>query len=232
MDLLLRNELCRLGFHVLGDEDSPVIPLLVSDPFTLSKLCLDSGIAIIPVFFPAVPLLKSRIRFCMSANLSKEQLDYTIEKLDKFGDDLGIKYRLKKKCKIDRDYADYIKSVSMDLTPYSYAPRFESFSSSKENKFSPVSVFNRTSESTPSFTIQDPLGHIQCPLPKIYPFLKQHLVDNGFGMCGPRAFLGKDKVWSGIYHIILAIAYWFQWELYYKCQTREENLNNVVWMKD
>ena len=71
-------------------------------------------------------------------------MDYVLKKMDKFGDELGIKYRLNNKCSVDKEYSDYIKSVSMDLTPYKNAPRFESLSSSKQNEFSPVRVVNRS----------------------------------------------------------------------------------------
>ena len=189
--IFCRNGLCRLGFHVLGDEDSPVIPVMASNPFDLSKKFLDSGIAITPANYPAVPFFEPRIRFCMSSNLSKEQMDIVLTKMDKFGDEFGIKYCLKNKCKVDKEYSDYLKTVSMDLPPYEKSPKFKSVSSLEENGFSPKRIFNRSDKSTPSFTIQDPLGHIQCPLSEIYPYLKQQLLNNGFGMCGPRTFLGK-----------------------------------------
>lgn len=37
------------------------------------------NIATVGVGFPATPLLEARIRFCMSAGLSKEQLDEVIK---------------------------------------------------------------------------------------------------------------------------------------------------------
>lgn len=49
-------------------------------------------IAIVVVGFPAVPLLLARIRFCMSALHSREQLDYIISHMDQLGDFLDIKF--------------------------------------------------------------------------------------------------------------------------------------------
>lgn len=40
-----------------------------------SRYCLEHGIGVTVAAFPAVPLEKSRIRFCLSASHTKEMLD-------------------------------------------------------------------------------------------------------------------------------------------------------------
>jgi serine palmitoyltransferase len=52
-------------------------------------------IAVIGAGFPATPLMEGRIRFCISAAHTKEQLDYALKVIDEIGDSLGLKYSRK-----------------------------------------------------------------------------------------------------------------------------------------
>lgn len=52
-------------------------------------------IAVVGAGFPATPIMEGRIRFCLSAAHTKEQLDYALEVIDEIGDDLGLKYSRK-----------------------------------------------------------------------------------------------------------------------------------------
>jgi serine palmitoyltransferase len=59
-----------MGLHVLGHEDSPVLPVMVYHATamqTVSRLCLARGVALVMVAFPACPLLLARARVCISA---------------------------------------------------------------------------------------------------------------------------------------------------------------------
>ena len=75
-----------MGVIIYGNEDSPVVPLLV---YMFSKICamvrtlLDRNIAAVGVGFPATPLMEGRIRFCLSAAHTKEQLDHVSFSLTK-----------------------------------------------------------------------------------------------------------------------------------------------------
>ena len=53
------------------------------------------NIASVGVGFPATPLQAGRIRFCLSAAHTKEQLDYAIKVIDEISDQLGLKYSRK-----------------------------------------------------------------------------------------------------------------------------------------
>jgi hypothetical protein len=58
------SELKKMGCWVLGDEDSPVIPILLHHPrkiSSFSRFCLDKGIASVCVAYPATPLLEGRL---------------------------------------------------------------------------------------------------------------------------------------------------------------------------
>lgn len=49
-------------------------------------------IATVGVGYPATPLLQARIRICLSAAHTKEQLDYALETIATVADELGLKY--------------------------------------------------------------------------------------------------------------------------------------------
>lgn len=91
----LRARLIQMGAAVLGDWDSPVIPVLVFHPSKVgafSREMLNQGLAVVVVGFPATQLLLSRTRFCVSAGHKKEDLDYALELIDRSSDHLNFKY--------------------------------------------------------------------------------------------------------------------------------------------
>lgn len=91
----LRLGLKRLGFIVYGADDSPVIPLLIYNPAKMprfSQLLLERGIAVVIVGYPATDIISSRIRFCMSAALTKEDIDLILAACADVGDRLNLKF--------------------------------------------------------------------------------------------------------------------------------------------
>jgi len=90
-----RRGLIDRGFQVYGDDDSPVIPLMIYYPSKIaafSRECLKRNIACVVVGFPATPLLMSRARFCISAGHTKEDLTWALNELDEIGNILLLKY--------------------------------------------------------------------------------------------------------------------------------------------
>ena len=94
-----RRRLNQIGVIIYGNEDSPVVPMLVYlfskigyvfkiiewDELKIKILPLNRAvvrtltaynIAAVGVGFPATPLMEGRIRFCLSAAHTKQQLDY------------------------------------------------------------------------------------------------------------------------------------------------------------
>ncbi|PON95692.1 Pyridoxal phosphate-dependent transferase [Trema orientale] len=72
-----RSELQRLGFEVLGDQDSPVMPIMLYNPAKIpafSRECLKHNVAVVTVGFPATSPLLSRARICISASHTREDL--------------------------------------------------------------------------------------------------------------------------------------------------------------
>jgi len=90
-----RNGLKKMGFHIIGDEDSPIIPMMVYHPAKmpgLSRELLSRGITIVVVGFPVTALLLSRIRFCISAGHTREDLEWALKQIDELGDLFFLKY--------------------------------------------------------------------------------------------------------------------------------------------
>ncbi|XP_071701879.1 long chain base biosynthesis protein 2a-like [Rutidosis leptorrhynchoides] len=90
-----RSELQKLGFEVLGDNDSPVMPIMLYNPAKIpafSRECLKRNVAVVTVAFPATPLLLARARICISAAHTREDLVKALEVISTVGDMVGIKY--------------------------------------------------------------------------------------------------------------------------------------------
>ena len=96
----LRARLLALGVNVLGDWDSPVMPIMLFQPgkiAALSRECLARGVAMVVVGFPATPLLTARARVCVSAAHSREDLDYAVDVLDEVAGLCLLRYGDRKK---------------------------------------------------------------------------------------------------------------------------------------
>jgi len=90
-----RQSLIKMGCHVLGDEDSPVIPTMLYNPAKIpafSRECYKLGIAVVVVGFPASPLLLSRTRFCISAAHTRKDLEWAVQRISEVCDIVGLKY--------------------------------------------------------------------------------------------------------------------------------------------
>lgn len=90
-----RSELQKKGFEVLGDNDSPVMPIMLYNPAKIpafSRECLKHNVAVVVVGFPATPLLLARARICISAAHTREDLIKGLQVISQVGDLIGIKY--------------------------------------------------------------------------------------------------------------------------------------------
>uniref|UniRef100_A0A8C8SJK0 serine C-palmitoyltransferase n=1 Tax=Pelusios castaneus TaxID=367368 RepID=A0A8C8SJK0_9SAUR len=90
-----RQRLHEMGFIVYGNDDSPVVPLLLYMPGKIgafARRMLDKNIGVVVVGFPATPIGESRARFCVSAAHTREMLDTVLNALDELGDFLHLKY--------------------------------------------------------------------------------------------------------------------------------------------
>jgi serine palmitoyltransferase len=91
-----REKLERMGCEVLGDRDSPVLPVMLYIPTKISmfsRMCFERNVAVVVVGFPAVPLNAARTRVCISAAHSKEQLDRALKEIEEVVDILKLRYK-------------------------------------------------------------------------------------------------------------------------------------------
>ncbi|KAJ1799405.1 serine palmitoyltransferase component [Coemansia sp. RSA 2399] len=89
------RRLSEMGFMTLGDPGSPVIPLLLFNPAKISAFsreCLRRNISVVVVSYPATPIIYGRVRFCVSASHTREDLDYALEQVSEIGDLLMLKF--------------------------------------------------------------------------------------------------------------------------------------------
>uniref|UniRef100_A0A3P8R6A8 serine C-palmitoyltransferase n=1 Tax=Astatotilapia calliptera TaxID=8154 RepID=A0A3P8R6A8_ASTCA len=73
-----RRRLHEMGFIIYGNDDSPVVPLMLYMPAKIGAFgreMLKRNIGTVVVGFPATPIIESRARFCVSAAHTREMLD-------------------------------------------------------------------------------------------------------------------------------------------------------------
>ncbi|KAI9591258.1 pyridoxal phosphate-dependent transferase [Syncephalis fuscata] len=78
------SRLREMGFIVYGNANSPVVPMLLFHPAKIgafSRECLKRNVAVVVVSYPATPIITSRVRFCLSAAHTIEDLDLALEKI-------------------------------------------------------------------------------------------------------------------------------------------------------
>ena len=92
-----RMRLEDMGLHVLGHYDSPIMPVMLYNPTKIcsfSRECFKRGLAVVVVGFPAVPIITSRARFCISAGHTREQLDHALKEIEEVADKLKLRYAI------------------------------------------------------------------------------------------------------------------------------------------
>jgi len=57
-----------------------------------SRLMTEAGIAVVVVGFPATPIVSSRVRFCLSASHTREQLTKVLNEVDRIGTKMVLKH--------------------------------------------------------------------------------------------------------------------------------------------
>ena len=92
--IFFMRRLREMGFIVYGDEGSPIVPMLIFNPAKIaafSREALKLGMAVVVVGYPATPIITSRVRFCISAAHTREQLERVLERVSYIGDMLMMK---------------------------------------------------------------------------------------------------------------------------------------------
>ncbi|XP_014882520.1 serine palmitoyltransferase 3-like [Poecilia latipinna] len=104
-----------MGFIIYGDDDSPVVPVLLYMPgkvVAFAREMLKRKIGVVVVGFPATPITEARARFCLSASHTREMLDKVLQQMNEVGDLLCLKFSRRKRsafpdaCKGENTEAD------------------------------------------------------------------------------------------------------------------------------
>ena len=84
---------CDAGLNICLAGETAIIPILVgdeTDAFKLSAMLLERGISVPPAVYPAVPMGKSRLRFCVTSSHKEEQINFAIAELKDAAKQAGI----------------------------------------------------------------------------------------------------------------------------------------------
>lgn len=87
-----KKRMKELQFDI-GQSTTPITPVMTYDEGKadkMSKRLYEEGIYALPIVFPMVAKGKARIRTMIRADLSKEDLDFSVEKFELIGKELGI----------------------------------------------------------------------------------------------------------------------------------------------
>ncbi|XP_068609555.1 serine palmitoyltransferase 2-like [Brachionichthys hirsutus] len=90
-----RRKLAGMGFIIYGNNDSPVVPVMLYMPAKIGAFgreMLKRNIGTVVVGFPATPIIESRARICISAAHTRELLDRALDAISEVGDLLQLKY--------------------------------------------------------------------------------------------------------------------------------------------
>uniref|UniRef100_A0A8D3EA97 serine C-palmitoyltransferase n=1 Tax=Scophthalmus maximus TaxID=52904 RepID=A0A8D3EA97_SCOMX len=94
-----RARLKEMGFIIYGNDDSPVVPILLYMPgkvVAFAREMLERKIGVVVVGFPATPITEARARFCLSAAHTRAMLDQVLHHLNELGDALCLKFSRRK----------------------------------------------------------------------------------------------------------------------------------------
>jgi len=91
-----RDGLIALGLEVLGDDPSPIMPVMLYQPYKIgdfSRLAFNRGLAVVVVGSPATPVTLPRVRFCISAAHKKDDLENALHVISEIADELCLKFK-------------------------------------------------------------------------------------------------------------------------------------------
>lgn len=115
----LARGLIKLGFITYGVPDSPIVPLIL---FNTGKMAAfhrhmrarKIPIVIVVVAYPATPLVTCRVRFCVSASHTKEDIDIVLEACDELGDLMDLKNLEGERWPLQKIKDNAVELVNMD----------------------------------------------------------------------------------------------------------------------
>eukprot|EP00054_Salpingoeca_dolichothecata_P037295 m.10439 g.10439 ORF g.10439 m.10439 type:complete len:515 (+) comp7410_c0_seq1:102-1646(+) len=89
-----RQKLKRLGVIVYGNDASPVVPLMLFMPGKIAAFSREMkkrGVAVVVVGYPATPIVEARVRFCLSAAHTRQDLDKALAAIEEVSHLLSLR---------------------------------------------------------------------------------------------------------------------------------------------
>lgn len=182
--IYLRQRLIKIGCEILGEYDSPVIPLMVREVHRveeINRLFLKCGFAVVSVGYPATPLLEGcRLRFCVSAKHKQKDMDDLVEIVDQ-SMELFSMLRMQTRpdsAKHKKDDDEEVESSFVDThLLFPPVPKLP------EEKYPMINEEEYKYPHAPPL-LEEPLDEESLQVLKTY----------GCGSCGPRGFYGTMDI--------------------------------------
>jgi len=207
-----REQLEKEGFKVLGDVDSPIIPVMLHHPQKMARFsreCLDRGIAVVVVGYPAVPVMYERVRFCISAAHTLEQLARVVAQVAEVGRRNGVLFDksmdpsvLRSRAERSSEYTAWLHNAPLERpadaqtaevakkwTPAPLAPAAAKGLAAANL----AAVMDDAPRTGRDFRLLDPMGYAANPLKAAQKAMEDTMDSYGFGACGPRGFYGTTR---------------------------------------
>mmetsp|Transcript_131469 Transcript_131469/g.327846 ORF Transcript_131469/g.327846 Transcript_131469/m.327846 type:complete len:1091 (+) Transcript_131469:70-3342(+) len=209
-----RTRLVEEGFKVLGDVDSPIIPVMLHHPWKMaafSRECFARGIAVVIVGYPAVPVLFERVRFCISAAHTRKQLDHVMKEIAEVGRKVGVLYEkateksvLDARMKHEEEYAAWLRNAPMQMaSSVDLAPEVEKWTPEPLvpvvqakgglSDIALASTMTVEDKGRLDLRLFDPLEYMKKPAAATLRAIEETMDVYGFGSCGPRGFYGTTR---------------------------------------
>ncbi|CAK0891542.1 unnamed protein product [Prorocentrum cordatum] len=208
-----RTRLEEEGFKVLGDVDSPIVPVMLHHPNKMAKFsraCLERGIAVVIVGYPAVPVLYERVRFCISASHTRQQLAEVVSTVTEIGRSIGVLFEksisraeFAARAELDAAYAAWLRTAPLELR--GFAPPAQAAAAWAPEAVAPAApalegiqalALEAAVAAEPrgaglDVRLFDPLGWSARPPEAARQAISSAMQKYGFGSCGPRGFYGS-----------------------------------------
>ena len=197
----LREGLQKIGAKVLGDANSPVVPMMIFHPEKISafsRQCIARNVATVVVGYPATPLLLSRARFCVSASHSQAEMIQALKSIADVSEQVGVLYN-KHLVPTSQEANQNMKEVSMHDECQAYAKKLQIAINVWNPE--PLAVHNKEPEAPYYMLGQEgvlELRHFDffgfSKHPEVLQAATKSLQTNGCSSCGPRGFYGTVDV--------------------------------------
>lgn len=201
-----RTRLKEEGFHVLGDIDSPVVPIMLFHPEKISAFsrgCLEKGLAVVVVGYPATPVLLSRARFCVSASHTKEQLADAVMTMKEVAKKVGVLYKsnmtaesFSKDQTSSKEYHEWLCSAPLQVEDYSKKLAIQEEDATPQQPWRSACLEASCNPCIleKDFRRLDPVGYAVKPSENVQQAAISAVESYGFGTCGPRGFYGTTAL--------------------------------------